>query len=408
MDVFITFVAMQKYTLLFIALFIVSCSDNDDTEPKPFYVADNGVTIKARDWVTVGTTADLNGVTYTAVDLPSLKEWINDGKDLSKVVTTFVSDTTHSQFAVLFNRKVVGFFPIKGIEGTAEFVNMVINPWIGLGEATWKYTATGKWDKDLLQKEYFAEKMDIVPDFLEVEEGSVAAFNSDVVAFFSNYGLITKGLKQIPLLAKDPTKPYRLGKELVIGALTDVTAFDPEDGTAVDFLVTRYPSLQNPVFQFLTTDEDDSDAMIKLKQALEGAGITGGIHIIAKGLGLFKQYNQGVVARYKGKKLEQAQIIEEANKKGIIVDDAADAAAKIKESEFIGPKQVKPKPVPKQKEVLLDEKQLDESIKNTNDIVNIDLPFNVKNWKSSLDVQVVIEKVVKSMNKSYKDKWEMY
>jgi len=49
--------------------------------------------------------------------LPSLKEWINDGKDLSKVVTTFVSDTTHSQFAVLFNRKVVGFFPIKGIEG---------------------------------------------------------------------------------------------------------------------------------------------------------------------------------------------------------------------------------------------------------------------------------------------------
>lgn len=295
---------------------------------------------------------------------------------------------------------------VKGVEGTAEFVNMVINPWIGLGEATWKYTATGEWDKDLIQKEYFSEKIDIVPDFLEVEEGSVAAFNSDVVAFFSNYGMIKKGIQQIPLLAKDPTKPYRLGKELVIGALTDVTAFDPEDGTAVDFLLDRYPGLSNPVFEFLTTDENDSDAMIKLKQALEGAGITGGIHIVAKGLGLFKQYNQGVVARYKGKKLEQAKIIEEANNKGIIVDDAADAAAKIKESEFIGPKQVKPKPVPKQKEVLLDEKQLDESIRNTNDIVNVDLPFNVKNWKSSLDVQVVIEKTVKAMNKSYKDKWD--
>ena len=107
---------MKKYTLLFIALFIISCSDNDDTELKPFYVADNGVTIKAKDWVTVGTTADLNGVTYTAVDLASLKEWIKDSKDLSKVVTTFVSDTTHSQFAMLFHRKVVGFFPIKGIE----------------------------------------------------------------------------------------------------------------------------------------------------------------------------------------------------------------------------------------------------------------------------------------------------
>ena len=63
---------MKKYTLLFIALFIVSCSS--DEEELPFYVADNGVTIKARDWVTVGTTADLNGVTYTAVDLASLKE----------------------------------------------------------------------------------------------------------------------------------------------------------------------------------------------------------------------------------------------------------------------------------------------------------------------------------------------
>ena len=114
MDVFITFEAMKKYTLLLIALFIVSCSS--DEEELPFYVADNGVTIKARDWVTVGTTADLNGVTYTAVDLASLKEWIKDGKDSSKVVTTFVSDTTHSQFAVLFSRKVGGFFPIKGIE----------------------------------------------------------------------------------------------------------------------------------------------------------------------------------------------------------------------------------------------------------------------------------------------------
>jgi surface protein len=104
---------MKNFTILFITLIIVSCSKEEEL---PFYVAKNGVTIKAREWVTVGTTADLNGVTYTAVDLASLKEWIKDGNDLSKVVTTFVSDTTHSQFAVLFHREVVGFFPIKGIE----------------------------------------------------------------------------------------------------------------------------------------------------------------------------------------------------------------------------------------------------------------------------------------------------
>ena len=109
---------MRKYALLFIALFIVSCSDNDDTELKPFYVADNGVTIKARDWVTVGTSADLNGVTYTAVDLASLEQWINDGKDLSKVVTTKVETIGNSPLAILFAKdNRVGTAEIKGIEG---------------------------------------------------------------------------------------------------------------------------------------------------------------------------------------------------------------------------------------------------------------------------------------------------
>ena len=106
---------MKKYTLLFIALFIVSCSS--DEEELPFYVADNGVTIKARDWVTVGTTADLNGVTYTAVDLPSLKEWIKDGKDLSKVVTTKVETTGLNSVAVLFKKIRIGDTEFKGIEG---------------------------------------------------------------------------------------------------------------------------------------------------------------------------------------------------------------------------------------------------------------------------------------------------
>tara|TARA_R110000796_G_scaffold245208_1_gene369309 strand:+ start:6526 stop:7209 length:684 start_codon:yes stop_codon:yes gene_type:complete len=112
---FIIFGTMKKYTLLFIALFIVSCSS--DEEELPFYVADNGVTIKARDWVTVGTTADLNGVTYTAVDLPSLKEWIKDGKDLSKVVTTKVETPGLNSVSVLFKKIRIGDTEFKGIEG---------------------------------------------------------------------------------------------------------------------------------------------------------------------------------------------------------------------------------------------------------------------------------------------------
>jgi len=66
-----------------------TCPSSGDT---PFYLDDNGITIKANDWVTVGTTGELNGVTYTAVDNTTLKEMAGNGDDLSKVVTTLVTN----------------------------------------------------------------------------------------------------------------------------------------------------------------------------------------------------------------------------------------------------------------------------------------------------------------------------
>lgn len=300
-----------------------------------------------------------------------------------------------------------GFF--KGAEGTAEFVNLAINPWISLGENAYQYVSTGKWDKDLIHKEYFPETgIDLTPDILKTEEGTIANLNSDIVAFFSNYGFAKKGLQQLPLLVKDPSKFIGLGKtfvqkakqglglELAAGAVADVTAFDPEDGTAIETLVARYPSLQNPVFDFLNT-EDDGVAVTKLKQALEGAGITGGLHIIIKGLSAFKTYNQKVVAKFKAKKAQEDEIIAEANRKGVIVDDAADAEVKVKIEQ--------PTSKPIVKEVLLDEKQLAENIAKSKNADEIDLPINVKNFKSSKDTQKVIDTTVKAMQNSQKKSW---
>ena len=80
---------MRSPLLVILLIFLfVSCEEEDNS---PFYVAKNGVTIKARDWVTVGTTGDLNGVTYTAVDSLMLHDWIDSGKDYGKVVTTLVT-----------------------------------------------------------------------------------------------------------------------------------------------------------------------------------------------------------------------------------------------------------------------------------------------------------------------------
>ncbi|RCL67074.1 MAG: BspA family leucine-rich repeat surface protein [Cryomorphaceae bacterium] len=131
MNVFFIFLkSMKKYTLLFVALLIVSCSSEDEKE-LPFYVDDNGVTIKAKDWVTVGTTADLKGIVfgfnggnggtdlvsfnhsvyYTAVDLAWLKNVLNTYSDLSTLVTTKVEITSLDSAAGLFLRT-----EIKGME----------------------------------------------------------------------------------------------------------------------------------------------------------------------------------------------------------------------------------------------------------------------------------------------------
>jgi len=66
----------------------------------PFYLDDNGITIKAKDGVSAGTTGALNGVTYTAVDNTTLKSMADNSKDLTKVVTSLVTNMTY-----LFDRK---------------------------------------------------------------------------------------------------------------------------------------------------------------------------------------------------------------------------------------------------------------------------------------------------------------
>ena len=115
--------------LLFIPLFF-SCSSDYEKE-LPFYVADNGVTIKAKDWVIVGTTADLNDgygvdfvgsegngggiqfdrIYYTAVDLAWLKRVLNTHSDLSRLVTTKVKITSEASATDLFLKT-----EIKGME----------------------------------------------------------------------------------------------------------------------------------------------------------------------------------------------------------------------------------------------------------------------------------------------------
>ena len=64
------------------------------------YLDDNGVTIKANSWAEVGDTAEIDGVTYTIVDEATLRQMIAEEEDITKVVTTLVTDMK----LLLYNR----------------------------------------------------------------------------------------------------------------------------------------------------------------------------------------------------------------------------------------------------------------------------------------------------------------
>ena len=109
---------MKNILFLISILFLFSCEDEEDFS-QPFYVDENGVTIKAKDWVTVGTTGDLNGVTYTAVDSLMLHDWIDSGKDYGKVVTTLVTRFRPMLISYLADNRGIEF-PVQSITYNIE------------------------------------------------------------------------------------------------------------------------------------------------------------------------------------------------------------------------------------------------------------------------------------------------
>ena len=90
---------MKNILFLISILFLFSCEEEEDFST-PFYVDENGVTIKAKDWVTVGTTEVLNGITYMAIDdslisISDFKSKYPEITELKQLVTTLVTDMSN-------------------------------------------------------------------------------------------------------------------------------------------------------------------------------------------------------------------------------------------------------------------------------------------------------------------------
>jgi surface protein len=56
------------------------------------YLDENGITIKANSWAEVGDTVEIGGLTYTIINETTLKQMIADDKDVTKVVTSKVTN----------------------------------------------------------------------------------------------------------------------------------------------------------------------------------------------------------------------------------------------------------------------------------------------------------------------------
>jgi surface protein len=54
----------------------------------PIYLAENGVTIKAKEWASYGDTAEINGITYTILTPAQIYTRIQNGEDVTNVCTS--------------------------------------------------------------------------------------------------------------------------------------------------------------------------------------------------------------------------------------------------------------------------------------------------------------------------------
>ena len=107
------------------------------------------------------------------------------------------------------------------------------------------------------------------------------------------------------------------------GAVVDAALFDPYEARLADFVAEHGPEFAQPIAEFMQADEDDSEAMARLKAALEGAAIGGTVDAFLaalRGLRKIRKVKNGKgdeeLARSAVDDLEQADELAEAARTG--------------------------------------------------------------------------------------------
>ena len=71
-----------------------------------FFFAENGVTIKANEIAETGMQSEFNGNIYTVVSEQQLRQMVNNGDDLTYVVTSKVTDMSNLFDGINYNNDI--------------------------------------------------------------------------------------------------------------------------------------------------------------------------------------------------------------------------------------------------------------------------------------------------------------
>ena len=124
-----------------------------------------------------------------------------------------------------------------------------------------------------------------IPDIDEADT-TTGAVTRSISQFLSGWYL-TAPIKPLKV-AKGATATTAVTKSVTRGAVADFVAFDEETGRFMDMVNTQFPSLQNPLFEYLSSEgKEESFYEARFKNAVEGALLGGVMEGIVRGAAPF-------------------------------------------------------------------------------------------------------------------------
>jgi len=125
-----------------------------------------------------------------------------------------------------------------------------------------------------------------IPD-IDDADTTTGSVTRSISQFLSGWYL-TKPAKGLQIVSGG-SKAVNLAKATTRGAVADFVAFDEETGRFMDMVNTQFPSLQNPLFEYLSSEgKDEGFYEARFKNALEGALLGGVMEGLIRSPGFLK------------------------------------------------------------------------------------------------------------------------